>query len=1183
MTPRLASLRFRALALAAALAATTWAPVATASTVCPTTSSPTNWSGSTLDTGTELKSGVVYDAGGARLQLERAAGLFSTTALGTTDLTVFASVADFDQDGWQDFVGVGEATSFVRIYRNRTFESPEPDWDDPAAVRTPKFVMVRELVSATASHRWRPTVAADFNGDGWPDVFRAVAETYAEPATATIWLNAASNDASGNPQFGAGYNAMASGTATTALGLQNWGGTNIQALDYNGDRKIDLVVGGGNNNGTIRVFLNTCTTATGAQPDPPAPLRCSNNPTFSYSSTLITNMGFPATANLPVFQYVDVDGDGRRDLIAGAPSCCTDASMRLRLWKGVDGGGINAASYQSIEFPGGATSVLVADFSGDGKPDLIVGTDNWNYNSGNGGESRYWVNNGTATPFTGAGTTLTTYNNPIYDFDVGFVFNYDNDPNNTPDVMLADGNHSSSFYVLANRVVNQYVPCGEVASGTIDLGALQDSEMVVTAARIDPDYTLNSGTIRFYVSNEEPPNWIEATDCGDGSGELCASFPKPVGREVRWKAVMCSNSANTRSPELRNIDMTFDYTQASEHFRAGVVVNDGVVYLGGFRQPGDRGNLYAVNAQLDTTYWDAASHLDSRSDGSRSVYTATVAGNVRLDFTVANASSSQLQAVMGAADQTQAADVIAWVRSARFGIGNAGISLSRLGAVETSTPAILTPPAIPIWYSFASTADKARHVAFQNAYSDRRRLVLFGSKSGMVHAIQSNPTSITTAPSGQEAWAFVPPKIASQMIGDYTTSTTAGTTEVSAFPDGSPTLADYRRSDGTFATAAIIGGGNGGKSIVAPDVTETVDPDSGAIVGPTPMWTATPGDGDAGQGHSKPAVARVLVGGSERYFVITGTGIAYDNPAAPWEKGRIVAAYDLATGELVWQFKAACALTSDVAVFETDDELEPGTPTINGYADRAVFADACGNVYKVDPARDLDGGWNDNSGLGTIEVDEIDGAKQMALFSTAATSGALGAASPITGTLAVRSDSSTRVVLFFGTGGLESHPVTQGNEFYAVYADTGAIRSKLSGDCVGNSCEKFYGGVVVTPEQVIFTRTLDPAVGTATCDLGSTKVQAMRLDADTLGEFVEDFTQSLTSAVMGALYGDAGALYFATLSGDVSRIGTPRAANAGDDSNSASPPPQFGGVSEGGTGSVGSADALALLGWRQVY
>jgi hypothetical protein len=239
-------------------------------------------------------------------------------------------------------------------------------------------------------------------------------------------------------------------------------------------------------------------------------------------------------------------------------------------------------------------------------------------------------------------------------------------------------------------------------------------------------------------------------------------------------------------------------------------------------------------------------------------------------------------------------------------------------------------------------------------------------------------------------------------------------------------------------------------------------------------------------------------------------------------------------------------------------------------------------VYKVDPAQDLDGAYNDNSNLGSFEVGDVGGVKQMALFSTASTSGALGAESPITGTLAIRSDSSTRVVLFFGTGGLESHSVTSANEFYAVYADTGEIRSKLTGDCVSNSCEKFYGGVVVTPEQVIFTRTIDPVVGSSVCDLGSTKVQALRLDADGAGDFTEDFSQTLTSAVMGSLYGDAGALYFASLSGDVSRIGTPRAPSAGGDTASGTAP-QYSGVSEGGTTSVGSTDALALLGWRQVY
>jgi hypothetical protein len=56
-----------------------------------------------------------------------------------------------------------------------------------------------------------------------------------------------------------------------------------------------------------------------------------------------------------------------------------------------------------------------------------------------------------------------------------------------------------------------------------------------------------------------------------------------------------------------------------------------------------------------------------------------------------------------------------------------------------------------------------------------------------------------------------------------------------------------------------------------------------------------------------------------------------------------------------------------------------------------VFADACGYVYKLDPARDLGGGWNDNTGLGALAIDGAttshpDGSTtttaQFALFST---------------------------------------------------------------------------------------------------------------------------------------------------------------------------------------------------------
>ena len=1172
----------------------------TATVICPQTSSPAAWSGSFLDTDT-TKNGIVYDSGGARLQLQNGAGQFRSQSLGVTDLTVYAAVGDFDHDGWDDFAGAGETDAFLRIYRNRTFDNPAPDWNDVNATRTPSFPVVRTLIaSASTEVRRRPIAVGDFNGDGWADVFLAEHRLATSgtlqfmPNNAKLFLNQASNDTSGNPRFLASYSAMTNSTSLNALGEMAWGGSTTQVLDINGDRKLDLLYSSSDNGGTIRVFLNNCTLAS-PQPAPvpaaPAPLKCSNNPTFTYSSVLITSMGLGSsgTARSPVFSYTDVDGDGLRDLIAAAPSCCTNAGDRLRLWKGQSGGGLGSTT-QSITFQGGGTAVFVHDFSGDGKPDLVVGTDNNNYYAGHGGELFYWVNTGTATPFSAASTKLSSHNSTtLIDYDVGFLFNYDHDPNNTMDVMIADGNHTGSFFIQANRVATSFVACGDAASGTINLGTLASSEMVVTAARIHPTYTLNGGTIRFYLSNETPENWVQATPCPDATGDLCASFPRPVGRTVKWKVEMCSNATHTQTPVLSNVSATFDYTRAREHFRAGVVVNDGVAYLGGFRQPGDRGHLFAVNAGLSTTYWDASTWINNANDSARNIYSSNPAGTARIDFHTDSAAA--MLATLDAASTSQAKAVIDWVRSKRFGVGNDGIEKSRVGAIQNSTPAILTKPGFPIWYVYAGAADKLAHQTYQTAQRDRRSLVLFGSKDGMIHAIQTAPTTMTSAPSGAEAWAFVPPRVASGMIADYTTSLVNGTTEVASFPDGSPTLADYRKADGSFGTAALVGSGAGGKSLLALDVTETVTT-SGAVVGPTPLWTTVPGEADAGQAYAKPAVARVLIGGAEKFIAIAATGIANENPTAPFTKGRVVAAYEVRTGRLLWKFQAQCAVTSDVATFETDDDLEPGAPSFNGYADRAVFADACGYVYKVDPARDLAGGWNDNTGLGALAIDGAvtshpDGSTtttdQFALFSTRRTSHALGADSPIAGTLAIRSDASTRVVLFFGTGGLESHPVTRPNEFYAVYADTGQIRSKMAGSCNASMCEKFYGGAVVTTQQVIFTRTTDPAVGTTSCDTGSTKVAAVALEAGAGEDFTVDFTQSIASAVMGALYGDAGALYFATLAGDVSRIGTPRSPDAGGDSAGPGVNPFGQGNESSTTGTVGSNSPLTLLGWRQVY
>lgn len=1167
----------------------------TAIPTCPATSSTTSWSGTLLDSKTS-KSGVVYDNAGSRLKLQSAGGAFKQSVLGVADTISYGASADFDKDGWPDFVGGDLSTSLqVKYYANRTYQNPEPIWTDPNAIRTPKFVRTQVIDTFSSSSAIQTIlIAGDFNGDTWPDLIdinapRSSSNNY-EPTRAVVLLNAKANNANG-ATFKAAYNAFRAPTTPRTLGYQEKGGTSAYATDYNGDRKLDLVISTSANGGSIRIYTNNCTSP--ASPPATGLIPCTDAPTFTYLKDLASNLGFTTNSagGLPMFAYEDFDSDGYRDLVVGAPGCCsstgTEIVKRLRLFRGVAGGNLSTTAQiiklsSTTPFVGSAVGVYAADYSLDGKLDIIVSTDDLFPAVGTniGGQAWYWQNNATSEPFSGGFTTKIasrgTAANQATDFDVGFIFNYDNDPWSTPDVLIADGNDSAKYFVFANRAVDTFVDCGDAASGILDLGSLTNTEMVVTAGRITPSATLNSGTIRYYMSNEDPPNWVEATTCPGSSTDLCVSFPKPVGREIRWKAVMCSNASHTLSPLLTSIAAKFDYQRAREHYRAGVVVHDGITYVGAFRQPGNRGNLYAIDAGLSQTYWDGAAILDATADDARRIFTAVAGAPIRLDFTTGNATSPLLQSTLLAASSAAVSSLVTWVRSARFGVGNSGIPLSKLGAIETGTPAILTPPARPPWYAHASTTDRSRVDAFITAERARVTLLLFGSKDGMIHALYTKASDMSDSRNGKEAWAFVPPLVAAGMLADQSASTAS--VIASSYPDGSPTLADWHAGSGVMKTVAVVASGNGGKSITALDVTRTVDPSTGEVLGPQPMWSAVPGDADAGYAYAKPVVARVQLAGQERYVVVAGTGLDYSDTAGV--RGRVVAGYDLATGALLWKFRTKCPLTSDITAFETDDSDETAGPTLDGYIDRVVFADKCGYVYKLDPAASLAGGWYQNTNMGRIATDVVDGKTMYALFSTTTTVGALGAARPIAGTIGARTDGTTRMVLFFGTGGLEDYPVGSVNEFYAVYADTGAVRSKITGTCTSGRCEKFYGGVVVTPQQVFLTRSIDAQIGTATCDTGTSTVQAMELSANSQGAFVEDFRLALASAMVGALYGDAGAVYFATMAGDVSRVGTPRASSAGGDSAAGTSTNM--GATDSASSSTGTTTPLTLLGWREV-
>ena len=1186
----------------------------------------------TLDAAAVTKNGVVYEnvSGANVLRLGRQGATFKPgpaapapatgTNLGTPDLVVRTAVADFNGDGQIDYVG-GLADGTTKVYRNFSADNRDPldtgdpnapPWNDPNYFLAPKFLP--STVLSTSGFARMILAAGDFNGDGRPDIVRFNAQNAGANLAQSIhvFLNTG-NNGSGDPQFPSFYTGNFAAADLTKLQTMPMPGrnTSVVVVDYNNDRKLDILISSTlGTGGTIHRFRNECTLLVPppAVP-PPTPLPCTNNPRFSYDGDLIADLN--AGTSLPTFAYEDFDGDGARDLVVGSPDCCVSVANSLRMYKGqlAPPGTINTTSFDSLEFPGDAVVMLAEDFSRDGKIDLIVGTDG-DAGPVAGGQGFYYKNNGTGQPLLDP-TTPTVYptakivsnGSPLIDFDIGMAFNYDNDPLGTVDLILGTDSALTNYKLFSNRSGILFNNTSDVISGALDLGPLATTEMVVTTGRLRPTVNLNGGTVQWSMSNLtiDPVVFTPAVTCPDNAAELCVTFPRPMGREIRWKAELTSDPTQTLSPEVVRVDVKFDYTRATEHYQAGVVAQDGVAYVGAFRVPGQRGKLYAVSGDLGQTYWEAGAVLDAMNDNERHIYTVAADGTTRLDFLfgVSGTNDTGLFAmgVYGA--------IVDWARSARFGVGNTGIPPTKLGSIETSTPAVIGKPGLAPWYVFADATERAAIDSFVAAQSNRVPVVLFGSKDGMIHAIRNDPTLIADARNGREAWAVIPHPVAVTMLSDFIDNATTDPPDllITGYPDGSPSVADVKIGV-SMRTVAVVGSGGGGTSFSAFDITETIDPSGPTVFGPTPLWYKTPLD--AGAATAKPAIIRVSIGGVERHIVVVGTGLDATETAPPYTKGRWVEAYDIAAGAgdpPLWRAKTACPVTSNIVAFETDDDngITP-PPPLDGYIDRVVFADKCGYIYQVDPGQDLSGGIMSNTGLGAIPAlpAPADPDQLIALFSTADTANGVDGSvagdpttseeRPIVGTIAARTDVTGDMVLFFGTGGLTEFDTRYHNEFFAIYAKNGVVRSKLIGGCNGGprACEKFYGGVTITAEQVIMARTIDPLVGTGTCDDGSTVVQGVKVNANPAIDptvDVDNFLDALpaqtldSAAVSKSLYARGGAIYLSVQSGQIIQIGQTNAATAGAETASGS----RAGMGQGQGGNIGTDKALTLMAWRQIF
>jgi hypothetical protein len=729
-------------------------------------------------------------------------------------------------------------------------------------------------------------------------------------------------------------------------------------------------------------------------------------------------------------------------------------------------------------------------------------------------------------------------------------------------------------------VLSGAATCGTVFAREVDLTTvgLDATEMNITAVRLIADYT---GDVRFTVTSADADEYVPVYDCDDiGPGtDLCVRFPDAAGRSLRWKAEMCNTLG---PPAIRSVETVFDYVADNEHYHGGIAVKDRVAYFGGFGQPGDLGQLYATSTNFVTDHWNGRARL--QADAGRRIFTTSFDGTQLVEFSPANTADSRLIDVLGVPSATEAGQVVGWVRSdPRFGTGATAAAQRRFGGVITSTPTVVTEPDFPVWFARAESAQRQAFQDFQENKDGRPNLVLYGAKDGMVHALFTDPENVTDADMGTEAWAYIPASVASRLYTDYQESLARGRTFVRAYPDTSPVVEDILLRTNQYATIAVLNEGKGGNSISVIDITSTADGDAASgytSTGPLPKWYRTPGDFDAGQSSNRPAIARVEIDDEERHMVIAGTGLGFDDPQ--YQKGRIVSAYDAETGDLYWQFQARCSLTTAITVFETDDDGEPAALStqrplgLDGFMDRAVFGDRCGYIYKVDLTRVTDGG--PTTGIGGIVIDALNDTR--ALFQTA---GGL----PVTGNIGARAvidDDTTRVSLFFGTGGLESAPPFPQNRFYVIAAapanvsDTNpanlVLDDTILGSCAEPSrCEKFYGGVRLNPEQVIFTRVLEPRIGdSSVCDPGQTTIEIRDITGDvSSANFLQQSFSPITvdGMITSPLTASGNAIYFTDSRGRLNSVGDTQAPTSGF------------GADEGSGGDINAP--MLLLGWRQVY
>ena len=240
---------------------------------------------------------------------------------------------------------------------------------------------------------------------------------------------------------------------------------------------------------------------------------------FTYGNVITEEGGSPSTVNFPCSpQFVDMDGDGLKDLVVSDPSGF--------VWIYKNHGEKGKPKFTTAEFVpsyyGGAAKIWVGDFSGDGRNDMVVGTAFGHviYVPNIGSPQKWKFTRDMAKPrYCWPGVVQEGYDIPYVELGKGpmlfgtymapCIYDWDND--GKKDLILGDGTYSAnSVWLVRNTGSNQSPKFQEDEKFYLAYGEGRE-QLVPTICDINgdglPDLIVSDrqGYINLYLNKKDLP------------------------------------------------------------------------------------------------------------------------------------------------------------------------------------------------------------------------------------------------------------------------------------------------------------------------------------------------------------------------------------------------------------------------------------------------------------------------------------------------------------------------------------------------------------------------------------------------------------------------------------------------------------------------------------------------------